>query len=94
MEDENTNDKKNKFEELVKKLHDIRLLMQQQTVTCEFSGDRVLVIDKENVPEYLGPEIQIGSMDILPESYQIPLMKGIMDALVASELISVYKSYP
>ncbi|MFZ2970219.1 MAG: hypothetical protein WA063_03670 [Minisyncoccia bacterium] len=81
------------FKELTEKLNKIRLLMGQQAITCEFSGERILIIDEENAPEYLGPEFEIGSVDILSESHKVPEMKNIMDALVSSELLGVYKSY-
>ncbi|MFA6096892.1 MAG: hypothetical protein WC788_04685 [Candidatus Paceibacterota bacterium] len=93
MENEQKTEEKKTFKQLVARLHEIRALMNQETITCEFSGDRILVISKENVPEYLGPEFEVGSLDILPESHNIPEVKGIMDSLAGSELLSVYKSY-
>lgn len=94
MEDEKKTDEKNTFEVLIKKLQEIRSLMGQKTITCEFSGGRILVIDEKNVPEYIGPEFLVGSVDILPESHKDAGIAGIMDELVRSELFYVYKSYP
>lgn len=94
MENGQDDEIKNKFEELVKKLHEIRNLMKQTSITCEFSGKMILVIAVGNAPEYLGPEFEVGSLDILQRSHEIPEIRKIMEALVAAELVSVYKSYP
>jgi len=93
MENEKTGEKKT-FEVLIKNLNQIRSLMGQQTITCEFSGGRILVIDEKKVPEYLGPEFMVGSIDILPESHKDANVANILDSLLESELLNVYKSYP
>ncbi len=87
------NEKKT-FEVLIKKLNEIRSLMGQHTITCEFSGERILIISEGSGPEYLGPEFEIGSVDILTESHRDPKIKNIMDKLAVAELLNVYKSFP
>lgn len=94
MENEQKTDHEKTFDGLIKNLQEIRSLMRQKTITCEFSGDRILVIDEGNYPEYVGPEFKVGSLDILPESHKLLEVKNIMDSLLGSELVSVYKSYP
>ncbi len=52
------------------------------------------MIDEKKVPEYLGPEFMIGSIDILPESHKDANIANILASLLESELLNVYKSYP
>lgn len=79
------------FEEFIEKLKEIRLLMKQKAITCEFEGDRFLIVDEKMPTEYMGPEFEIGSIDILPKSYKDPEINEIFGILMNSEIVAIYK---
>ncbi len=88
-----TNINSQNFKKFIEKLEEIRSLMKQKTITCEFKGGRFLIVNEEMPMEYMGPEFEIGSTDIFPESHKDPEINGIFEILLNSEIVAIRKSY-
>jgi len=82
-------DQNKKFGDLVKGLQEIRGFMKQKEIACDFEGNRMLIISEDQPPEYLGPEFDIGSIELLPTSDKIPELKKITDTLPDLKIIRI-----